>query len=70
MCIRDSVILFGLYQLGVFGRSRLLSEEHRIPFRLEKMTMSPLTALIMGFTFRFAWTPCVGPALASVLLMA
>ena len=34
------------------------------------MTMSPLTALIMGFTFSFAWTPCVGPALASVLLMA
>lgn len=64
------VILFGLYQLGVFGRSRLLSEEHRIPFRLEKMTMSPLTALIMGFTFSFGWTPCVGPALASVLLMA
>ena len=64
------VILFGLYQFGVFGKSRLLSEEHRIPFRLEKMTMSPLTALIMGFTFSFAWTPCVGPALASVLLMA
>lgn len=64
------VILFGLYQFGVFGRSRLLSEEHRIPFRLGKMTMSPLTALIMGFTFSFAWTPCVGPALASVLLMA
>ena len=64
------VILFGLYQFGVFGRSRLLSEEHRIPFRLEKMTMSPLIALIMGFTFSFAWTPCVGPALASVLLMA
>ena len=31
--------------------------------------MSPVTALIMGFTFSFAWTPCVGPALASVLLM-
>ena len=24
----------------------------------------------MGFTFSFAWTPCVGPALTSVLLMA
>lgn len=32
--------------------------------------MSPVTALIMGFTFSFAWTPCVGPALTSVLLMA
>ncbi len=64
------VVLFGLYQLGVFGNSRLLGEEHRIPFHLEKMTMSPLTALLMGFTFSFAWTPCVGPALTSVLLMA
>lgn len=24
----------------------------------------------MGFAFSFAWTPCVGPALTSVLLMA
>lgn len=64
------VILFGLYQLGVFGTSRVLSEEHRLPLRLEKMTMPPVAALIMGFTFSFAWTPCVGPVLASVLLMA
>ena len=64
------VILFGLYQLGVFGSSKVLGSEHRLPLRLEKMTMSPVTALIMGFAFSFAWTPCVGPALASVLLMA
>ncbi|MFQ8989419.1 MAG: redoxin domain-containing protein, partial [Intestinibacter sp.] len=24
----------------------------------------------MGFTFSFAWTPCIGPALASVLMLA
>lgn len=64
------VILFGLYQLGVFGSSKVLGSEHRLPIRLEKMTMSPVTALIMGFAFSFAWTPCVGPALTSVLLMA
>ena len=64
------IILFGLYQLGVFGSSRILGGEHRLPLRLEKMSMSPITALIMGFTFSFAWTPCVGPALTSVLLMA
>ena len=32
--------------------------------------MNPAVALILGFTFSFAWTPCVGPALTSVLLMA
>ena len=64
------IVFFGLYQLGVFGSSKILGEEHRIPFHLERMTMSPVTALIMGFTFSFAWTPCVGPALTSVLLMA
>ena len=64
------VVLFGLYQLGVFGSSKVLGSEHRFPIRLEKMTMSPITAFIMGFAFSFAWTPCVGPALTSVLLMA
>ena len=32
--------------------------------------MSPITAFLMGFVFSFAWTPCVGPALSGVLLMA
>ena len=36
------IILFGVYQIGVFGSSRLLGKEHRIPLRLEKMTMSPV----------------------------
>lgn len=63
------VILFGLFQLGIFG-SGLLSREHRLPFQLSQVAMNPVLALVMGFTFSFAWTPCVGPALASVLLMA
>lgn len=63
------IILFGLYQLGIFGRSKMLGKERRFLPPLEKMTMSPVTALVMGFTFSFAWTPCVGPALTSVLLM-
>ena len=64
------VMLFGLYQLGVFGASHVLEQEHRLPFRADALAMSPITALLMGFTFSFAWTPCVGPALTGVLLMA
>lgn len=32
--------------------------------------MNPFMAYLMGFTFSFAWTPCVGPALSSVLMLA
>ncbi len=64
------VFFFGLYQLGVFGNSDVLSKERRLPFHMENMVMSPWTAFLMGFTFSFAWTPCVGPTLTSVLLMA
>lgn len=64
------ILLFGLYQLGLLGHPDFLGKERRIPFRLDQFAMSPLSALFMGFTFSFAWTPCVGPALTSVLLMA
>ena len=63
------IILFGLYQIGVFKRSRILSSEKKLPIHLEKMTMSPITALLFGFVFSFSWTPCIGPVLTSVLLL-
>lgn len=64
------VVLFGLYQLGFMGESRILNKQIRLPVQFEKMTMSPITALIMGFVISFAWSPCIGPVLSSVLIMA
>lgn len=64
------MVVFGLYMLGAFGKTRLIESERRLPFNLSSFAMNPLVALVLGFTFSFAWTPCVGPVLASVLLMA
>lgn len=64
------MILFGLYQLEIFKRSTLLESEHKLPFKMDKIALSPITAIIFGFTFSFAWTPCIGPVLTSVLIMA
>lgn len=69
-CSGILIILFGVYQLGVGRRLLPLEREHRLPFRLDRLAMNPAVALLLGFTFSFAWTPCVGPALSSVLLMA
>ena len=59
------MVLFGVYQFGFFGKAAALEREHRLPFRLDKWAMNPVTALVLGFTFSFAWTPCVGPPWAA-----
>ena len=64
------MIGFGLYQLGVFGKSQSMEQTRRLPFSMEGKTFGPFMALLLGFTFSFVWTPCVGPVLAGVLLMA
>ena len=64
------MIFFGLYQLGIFGKSKVMEAEKRLSVRYDELGESPMFALILGFTFSFAWTPCVGPVLTSVLLMA
>ena len=64
------MIVFGLYQFGFFGRSMAIEKERRFHLSFDGGAMGPLYAFILGFTFSFAWTPCVGPALGGVLLMA
>ena len=63
------IILLGLFQLGIFDLS-FLQKERKIKMNLIDKKMNPAIALVMGFTFSFAWTPCIGPALSSVLIMA
>ena len=64
------MILFGLYQSGLLGEWGFLARERRLPFRFQTMAASPVMAFVLGFVFSFAWTPCVGPLLGSVLILA
>ena len=61
------MLFFGLYGLGVLGGSNLLSQVKRIDYKMK--TVNILTCFIFGFTFSFAWTPCIGPILTSVLFL-
>jgi len=63
------IVILGLFQLGILDFS-FLQKERKIQIKLADKKMNPIMALIMGFTFSFAWTPCIGPALSSVLIMA
>lgn len=59
--------LFGLHFLGIL-RVPFLYREARV-----ESTMAPTSvigAYVMGLAFGFGWTPCVGPALSAILMMA
>ncbi len=61
------IILLGLFQLGII-KLTFLQRERKL--HIDTGKMSPLVAFITGFTFSFAWTPCIGPLLSSVLIVA
>lgn len=63
------VILFGLFMLNVLKISFLNQEKQlKAPAFLERG--KPRNSLILGSAFAFGWTPCVGPVLGSILLLA
>lgn len=63
------IIILGFIQIGLF-RFSFFQREWRLPFSVHKDKINLIGAFVLGFTFSFAWTPCVGPALSSVLIMA
>ncbi len=63
------IIIMGLSQLNLI-KLNFLNVEKRIQLELNMEKMNFIIAYIMGFTFSFAWTPCIGPALSSILILA
>lgn len=61
------IVILGLHFLGLL-RIPLLYREAR--FGLGTQPAGLLGAFLMGLAFAFGWTPCVGPVLASILLIA
>lgn len=61
------ILVLGLHFLGVF-RIGLLFREAR--FQVRNKPIGYVGAYIVGLAFAFGWTPCVGPVLATILLIA
>jgi len=61
------IILFGLYLMGIL-RLDFLGKEMKMRFKPEGA--SYLGSFLIGVTFAAAWTPCAGPILGSILLLA
>lgn len=62
------VIFFGLHLLGLL-RFNFLQKEYRLD-AFFKGKAGNVGIFIMGLAFGFGWTPCVGPFLGSILIMA
>lgn len=61
------IIVFGLYLTGIL-KLDFLAKERR--FNLRASGASFAGSFLVGVTFAAAWTPCAGPILGSILVLA
>jgi len=61
------IIVLGLHFLGVF---RFAFLDRDVRFTGPAKPAGPIGAYVVGLAFAFGWTPCVGPVLAAILLVA
>ena len=60
------IIIFSLHIMGVFKLNFLNFEKKYY----SKSNQSLFGSLLMGMAFAFGWTPCIGPILGSILILA
>jgi cytochrome c-type biogenesis protein len=61
------IVVLGLHVMGVF-RLTVLNYEKRL--HVQSKPAGLLGAFVIGLAFAFGWTPCVGPILAAILMVA
>jgi cytochrome c-type biogenesis protein len=61
------LIVFGLHTMGVFKISWLLQEKR---VHVQSKPAGMIGAMVVGISFAFGWTPCIGPILSAILLVA
>lgn len=61
------VILFGIHVTGLFPITWLLGEKR---VNLRNKPAGFFGSMLVGFAFAAGWTPCIGPILASILMIA
>ncbi len=63
------IVFFGLLMTGLLKMPYFLNAKQlRIPSFFDHGTA--LNSLLLGASFAFGWTPCIGPILGSILLLA
>ena len=61
------IIIFGLYVMGVF-KIGFLSMDKRV--HLKSKPRGYIGSYVVGLSFAAGWTPCIGPILGTILLVA
>ena len=60
------IIILSLHIIGIINL-KFLNYEKRIQTNFSKNVFSPI---LIGMAFAFGWTPCIGPILGSILVLA
>jgi cytochrome c-type biogenesis protein len=61
------IIIFGVHVTGIFDIGLLLGEKR---LTIHRKPAGYLGSFIVGVAFAAGWTPCIGPILASILMVA
>jgi cytochrome c-type biogenesis protein len=61
------IIVFGLHLTGIFKIKALYTDAR---LHSVKGSSTMIGAFVIGFAFAFGWTPCLGPILSAILVVA